>query len=332
MQDPSALYRLETDTDIAHLRAEYLLVALDGFLDAGHTQRLLVRHLLGTLEHSVVATFELDELLDYRGRRPVMTYDRDRWTSYVDPALVLYRMLDDDGVPFLLLSGPEPDYQWERTVLAIRQLIRRFGVKLTMNVQGVPMAVPHTRPVGMSVHATTDELRGTKEPVFGLVQVPGSLAALLELRLGEAGERAIGWAAHVPHYLAQADFPAASVGVLEAMTKLTGLKINDLALVMAMAENMKALEGEIAQTEDAAEVVGALEKQYDAFIAGRQRRALLSGDDSELPTADELGKEFERFLQAQPEPPDVPGSSGAPGASEPGDGPAGPDAGGRTDR
>lgn len=301
MQDPSALYRLETDTDLDDLHADYLLVAFDGFLDAGHTQRLLVRHLLGSLEHSVVATFELDELLDYRGRRPVMTYDRDRWTSYVDPALVLYRLVDDHGVPFLLLSGPEPDYQWERMVLAIRQLIRQFGVKLTMSVQGVPMAVPHTRPVGMSVHATHDDLRGTKEPVFGLVQVPGALGSLLELRLGESDERAIGWAAHVPHYLAQADFPAASVAALEAIKDLTGLAISDLALVMAMAENMKALEGEIARTEDAAEVVGALEKQYDAFIAGRQRRALLAGDDSELPTADELGKEFERFLRAQPD-------------------------------
>ncbi len=302
MQDPSALYRLATDVpDLGELRAEYLVVAFDGFLDAGHTQRLLVRHLLGTLEHSVVATFELDELLDYRGRRPVMTYDRDRWTSYVDPALVLYRMVDDDDVPFLLLSGPEPDYQWERMVLAIRQLIGLFEVTLTMNVQGVPMAVPHTRPVGMSVHATHDDLRGRKEPVFGLVQVPGSLAALLELRLGEVGERAMGWAAHVPHYLAQADFPAASVAVLEALTSVSGLAVSDLGLVMSMAENMKALEGEIAQTQDAAEVVGALEQQYDAFVAGRQRRALLAGDESDLPTAEELGQEFEQFLRAQPD-------------------------------
>lgn len=302
MLEPSALYRLETDTELGDLHAESLLVAFDGFLDAGHTQRLLVRHLLGTLEHSVVATFEVDELLDYRGRRPVMTFDRDRWTSYADPALVLYRLIDDRGVPFLLLSGPEPDYQWERMVAAIRQLMKLFGVKLTMNVQGVPMAVPHTRPVGMSIHATHDDLRGKKEPVFGLVQVPGSLAALLELRLGESGERAVGWAAHVPHYLAQADFPAASVAVLEAITQLTGLVISDVALVMSMAENMKALEGEIAQADEAAEVVGALEKQYDAFIAGRQRRALLAGDESELPTAEELGKEFERFLRGQPEP------------------------------
>ena len=54
-----------------------------------------------------------------------MTFDRDRWSSYDDPCLVLHRLTDRDGKPFLLLAGPEPDYQWERVVEAIRQLVVR---------------------------------------------------------------------------------------------------------------------------------------------------------------------------------------------------------------
>ena len=155
MQDPAELYSFETDTDPRELRASVLLVSLGGFVDAGHTQRLMTEHVLATLEHTVVASFDVDQLVDYRGRRPAMTFDRDRWSSYSDPSLVLYRVIDRDGEPFLVLDGLEPDYQWERVVEAVRQLVQAFGVTLTVSVHGIPMAVPHTRPIGQSAHAPT---------------------------------------------------------------------------------------------------------------------------------------------------------------------------------
>ena len=103
MQDPAGLYRLETDIDLADAGAPALIVALAGFFDAGAAQALVVRHLMERLDHRVVATFDIDQLLDYRGRRPVMTYAADHWSEYEDPTLALYRFVDDEGTPFLLL-------------------------------------------------------------------------------------------------------------------------------------------------------------------------------------------------------------------------------------
>ncbi|MCA0437513.1 MAG: PAC2 family protein [Austwickia sp.] len=308
MLDPRELYSFETDTDVSALRASVLVVAFGGYLDAGGTQRLLVDHLLSTLQHSVVATFDIDQLFDYRGRRPVMTFERDRWTAYEDPTLVLYRVLDDEGVPFLLLSGREPDYQWERVVEAVRGLIDRFGVSLTVTVYGIPMAVPHTRPLWVSAHATHDYLVHGRDSVFGTVKVPAGAQNLLELRLGEAGHQAVGYAVHVPHYVAQSDYPAAALAGLENLIAATGLALPDAALQIAAADTQRAIAAEVAKTEDAPQVVEALEEQYDGFVAGRQRKALLAGDDSLIPTADELGAEFEQFLRQQ----DGPEGSGKP--------------------
>ena len=179
MQDPSELYRFETDTDQPSARASVMLVSMGGFIDAGRTQRLLTEHLLAAHDHTVVASFDLDQLLDYRGRRPMMTFDRDRFTSYEDPSLLLYRLTDRDGQPFLLLAGAEPDYQWERLVEAVTQLNKMLGVDLTISVHGIPMAVPHTRPLGVTAHATDPRLITQHEPVFGTVQVPASWSALL---------------------------------------------------------------------------------------------------------------------------------------------------------
>ncbi|GAA1905260.1 PAC2 family protein [Lapillicoccus jejuensis] len=296
MQDPSALYRFETDTHPAAARASVLLVAVGGFVDAGRTQQLMTQHLLDTHEHTVVASFDVDQLLDYRGRRPVMTFDRDRYTSYDDPSLLLYRLVDREGTPFLLLAGVEPDYQWERVVEAVTGLIRVLGVELTLSVHGIPMAVPHTRPIGLTAHATDPRLISTYESVFGAVQVPGSLAALLELRLGESGRDAVGFSVHVPHYLGQAEFPDAALSGLGAVIAATGLALNTEDLAAMAGLNRAQLATEVASSEEVQGVVHALEQQYDAFMEGHRRPSLLATSISELPTADEIGAELEAFL------------------------------------
>jgi len=204
--------------------------------------------------------------MDYRGRRPAMTFDRDRWSTYADPTLLLYRVTDAEGEPFLVLYGPEPDYQWERVVAAVQQLNRTLGVTLTMGVHGIPMAVPHTRPIGRTAHATNPKLIGEHEVLFGTVQVPGSITALLELRLGESGQDAMGFAVHVPHYLAQAQFADAAVVGLESFVGATGLSIPAQDLVATAGLNRAEILQEIAGSDEVTQVVEALERQYDTYI------------------------------------------------------------------
>jgi hypothetical protein len=297
--DPSELYAFRTDSPLGDLRASALLVSLGGFVDAGQTQRLLTEHILATLPHTVVASFDVDQLMDYRGRRPMMMFDRDRWSSFSDPTLLLYRVTDAEGQPFLVLTGHEPDYQWERVVAAIRQLISALGVTLTVSIHGIPMAVPHTRPIGVTAHATAPRLIGGHEAVFGPLQVPGSVSALLELRLGESDNDALGFAIHVPHYLAQAQYADAAVVGLESFVAATGLSIPAEDLVATAGLNRAEISEGIAGSDEVRQVVEALERQYDTYIEAREKPSLLTTDIRDLPTADEIGAEFEQFLRAQ---------------------------------
>lgn len=297
MLDPTELYSFEPDGDPDAADAAVLVVALGGFVDAGNTQGLLTRHLLGSHLSTVVASFDVDQLLDYRGRRPAMIFDRDRWTAYADPSLLLHRVVDDSGTPFLLLAGEEPDYQWERVIQAVIGLVRRFGVRLTVSVHGIPMAVPHTRPLGLTGHATDPRLVAAHEPAFGKVQVPGSVSSLLELRLGEAGHDALGFAVHVPHYLAQAEYADAALVGLSALVRATGLTLAPGELAEIAERNRAQVARELEDAEEVRGVVAALEQQYDAFMQARQRPSLLATDVSQLPSADEIGAQFEAFLK-----------------------------------
>lgn len=297
MQNPSDLYRLEPGAVGDDPRPGVLLVALGTFIDAGQVQRVLSEHLVATGNAELIATFDVDQLVDYRGRRPTMVFDVNKWASFEAPEMLLRRLTDRDGDTYYLLTGPEPDFQWERVVAAVRELIDALHVSLVVHVHGVPMGVPHTRPVGLTAHATDVNLISDVHSPFGRVQVPGSIGALLELRLGEAGRDAAGFAIHVPHYLAATEFAEGALKALNAVVDLTGLSLPNDDLVTRTETNRRAIANEVASNDEVQGVVAALEQQYDAFVQGQEHPNLWADEATRLPSADQLGAEFENFLR-----------------------------------
>src|SRR5690606_9883348 len=245
---------------------------------AGETGDQIVDRLLGSLPHQVVARFDHDRLIDYRARRPLLTFTRDRWTAYDDPALEVRLVQDATGAPFLLLSGPEPDVEWERFAAAVGQIVERLGVRLAVNFHGIPMGVPHTRPVGLTPHGNRTELVPSHGSPFDEAQVPGSAEALVEYRLMQAGHDVLGVAAHVPHYIARSPYPDAALTVLEAITAATGL------VLPGVAHSLRT-DARRTQTE--------IDRQLQQ---GAETRGNMLAEPVEIPSADEIGREFERFL------------------------------------
>ena len=279
-------------------RGPVLIHALEGFSDAGHAIKLAAQHLRNTLDTELVASFAIDELLDYRSRRPLMTFKTDHFTHYEDPELSLYAMHDSVGTPFLLLAGMEPDLRWERFLTAVRLLAERLGVRRVIGLGAIPMAVPHTRPITLTAHSNNKELIAEHQPWVGEVQVPGSVSNLLEFRMSQHGYEVVGFTVHVPHYLAQTDYPAAAEVLLAEVAKTGGLQIPVEALDAAGAEVQQKINEQVEGSTEVAQVVTALERQYDAFAAAQENRSLLANDE-DLPSGDELGAEFERFLRQQ---------------------------------
>ena len=296
MLDPRSLFEL-TDAEVSGLGRPVLVQALDGFIDAGGAKRLAREHLLRD-GSTVVAVFDVDQLHDYRARRPAMIFAEDHWESYADPQLALHLVHDDGGTPFLLLAGPEPDVQWERFVSAVGLLVDELDVGLTVGLNAIPMAVPHTRPVGVVAHASRPEMVEGHEKWVGTVQVPGTAGHLLEHRLAQAGKDSAGFAVAVPHYLADAEYPAAAVVLLDSVSRLTGLQLPTEDLAEAAVSTRDEIDRQVDDSQEVSAVVRALEEQYDSFQAGRDR-SLLGAEGGELPTADELGAELERFLAEQ---------------------------------
>lgn len=297
MLDPAQLYQV--DPAAPELDEPVLIVVLDGFVDAGNAGALAVGALTDDRETTRVAGFDVDQLVDYRSRRPPLRFETDRWTEYHPPTLDVVALPDTGDTQYLLLSGPEPDTQWERFVAAMGLLVEQLGVRLVITLQGIPMAVPHTRPIGVTAHATRSELVEGHTPWFATADVPGSAAALLEYRLGQAGQDAMGFAVHVPHYLARSAYPQAARVLLDHAGLAAGLYLPTETLTRAAEQADSEIAEQMAESDEVVQVVKALEEQYDQVAAARESGDLTEGlDGGELPSGDELAAEFERFLAA----------------------------------
>jgi len=299
MRDPAILYAL--NPDIASVPDGLHLVAgLTGFADAGSAVTQFSDYLLETLDHRVVATFDNDELLDYRARRPSIYFDQDHLSEYHPPILALYLMTDEIGQQFLLLTGFEPDFQWERFTAAVLELVARFAVSTTTWVHAIPMPVPHTRPIGVTVSGNRAELTEAMSVWRPRTQVPSNALHLIEYRLQQQNHAIAGFVLLIPHYLADTEHPDAAVKAFESISAATGLIFPTDQLRESGREFLGKIDAQVETNQELARLVATLEERHDSYMEGNPLRSPLTDEDGELPSADEIAAELENFLASRP--------------------------------
>ncbi|TBN56843.1 PAC2 family protein [Glaciihabitans arcticus] len=295
MRDPAGLYELSTDWESVP-SGLHLVAGLTGFADAGSAVTQLNDYLVSTLDHSVIATFDNDELLDYRARRPTIYFDQDHLSNYEPPELALRLAHDEIGQPFLLLTGYEPDFQWDRFTAAVLELVERFDVQTTTWVHAIPMPVPHTRGMGVTVSGTRSDLAEAMSVWKPHTQVPSNALHHVEYRLQESGREVVGFVLLVPHYLADTTYPVAALTALESVSAATGLIFPTDSVREDGRDFLTKIDNQVGNNAELAKLVTSLEKSHDSYMIDNPMRSPLTDGDGELPTADAIAAELEKFL------------------------------------
>lgn len=306
--------------EFAELRASVphgipLVVAMQGLSDAGGAIAQLEEYLWNSCAPQVVVRFNADILLDYRARRPVMTFDADHFTDYEPAELTLSLAKDELGSPFLLLSGYEPDFRWEQFIDTVLLLVHEFEVSITAWSHAIPMPVPHTRPISMTVSGTREDLIEARSSWRPTTKLSASAAHVLEYRLHSLGEEVAGIALLIPHYLANTEYPDALYAALDGLMAATGLIFATDEVRASASKFVTQVDSQISENHESLEMVRTLEQRYDAYLEGQEARSPLMEEDGSLPSADQLASELERFL-AQQRRPDEYGRESEYGAAE----------------
>lgn len=298
MRSPKKLISYQRDVStIARPSLPTLVHAFQGFVDAGAGVRLAAAHLRDTCRTELIAAFDTDELIDYRARRPRMTFSSDHFTSVEHPTLALTRVIDDSGRDFLLLDGPEPDYQWNRFLAAVDLIVDELELTHAVGLTAIPWPSPHTRPIGITVHGNDPQLIAGRSAVLGDIDVPGHMGALLELHLANRGLSSVGVTAQVPHYLVQFEYPRCAMALIEGLTDVTGLNLSSVGLEESASRADGEVSSQLSGNEEFAAVVSALEVQYDQMLEARSALTKpSSAPQGVVPSGDEIAAQVEEFL------------------------------------
>lgn len=244
-------------------RASIMLTHFDGAIDAGFAGRIAVDHLLRALPAERVVTFSSDALIDYRSHRPVLTVERWMTSSMDCPQIAIDLVHDDAGTPVWILHGPEPDLRWEGLAGTVVDLAREAGVELAVSLHGIPSSVPHTRPVQVHAHATTEDLLPEQPELPGPMHMQASVSAFLQYRLHQSGVQGMALLPTVPYYVGDSPYPPGATAMLSHLSTVAGLALPLGELEQGAQSDREAIDALVEKNPEIAAMIGQLEQAFD---------------------------------------------------------------------
>jgi len=280
-----------------------LVVALEGWVDAGLGADGAITALLSASPTELVATFDGESLIDQRARRPVVHISHGINEGLTWPVIQLRVGPDLAGAQVCYLVGPEPDFRWPAFVASVVTLAEELGVRMVVGLGAFPAPAPHTRPVRLAATApeASADLVARVGVVQGEIDVPSGVWGALELAFGDAGVPTVGLWARVPHYVSGLAFPSASAALLDGLGAIGDLSLDSSALHTAADASLRQVDDLIAKSAEHTAMVRQLERSVDSAEGNPL-------DLGQIPTGDELAAELERYLRGERDDGGVPDS------------------------
>jgi proteasome assembly chaperone (PAC2) family protein len=269
-----------------------LVVSLEGWVDAGLGAASATAALLGSIPTEVLATFDGDDLIDQRARRPVLRIVDGVNAGLQWPEIRLLVGEDRDGNDMVFLVGPEPDLHWRPFVAGVVELAQELGVRLVVGLGAFPAAAPHTRPIRLAATATNPDLASRIGVVPGTLEVPAGIEGAMEEAFADTEIPAVGLWARVPHYVSAMPYPAASAALVDGLASVAGLTLDSTGLHAAADLTRSRVDELIDQSTEHKAMVSQLEDNIDAA----EGTPLNLGP---LPSGDEIAAELERYLRGE---------------------------------
>ncbi|HXB63591.1 MAG TPA: PAC2 family protein [Solirubrobacteraceae bacterium] len=294
------------------LRAPAMVCAFEGWNDAGDAASSAVAYLSRALSAERFAHVDTEEFFDFQANRP-----RIRLSPGGDDLTPARREIDwpsvdiyDAAVPtaprdLVLVRGVEPSLRWRTFSELIVELAEALGVRMVITVGALLADVPHTLPVAMTGFATDpalmERLGGANRA--SRYEGPTGIVGVLHSAAGAAGLPSVSLWASVPHYVAAAPCPKATLALVRRVEDLVGVSIDLDELEEAAASYERQVGLAVSSNPEVQAFVERLEQDAESAEdeEGEERWGAdwgpMSPDD--LPSGERLASEFQRFLRQQ---------------------------------
>jgi proteasome assembly chaperone (PAC2) family protein len=279
---------LTWEGDLPHLRAPVMVCAFRGWNDAAAAASTALTSVASSLEADLIARVDPEEYFDFQSTRPTISMDEGQTRRIDWPENNLFAVqVPSADRDLVLLDGTEPNLRWRTFSETIATAADALGVEMIVTLGALIAEVSHTLPVPITGLASSAELVEELELERSNYEGPtGIVGVVHDLCRSNGIDSASLWAA-VPHYVAAVPNPKAALALLRRLEGLTGIAVEASELEEETADYEEQIGRAVAANPEIGELVSRIEAE----------QADLLSEEGELPSADTLAREFQRFLR-----------------------------------
>jgi proteasome assembly chaperone (PAC2) family protein len=279
---------LTWESDLPRLRSPILVCAFRGWNDAAAAASTALGTISSSLEGDLIARVDPEEFFDFQSTRPTITMDegQTRRIDWPENNLIAVSVPSADR-DMVLLDGTEPNLRWRTFSETIATAADALGIEMVITLGALIAEVSHTLPVPITGLASNQDLVEELELERSSYEGPtGIVGVVHDLCRRNGIDSASLWAA-VPHYVAAVPNPKAALALLRRLEGLTGIAVEASELEEETVDYEEQIGRAVAANPEIEELVQRIEaEQVD-----------LLDSEGELPSADTLAREFQRFLR-----------------------------------
>jgi len=281
------------------LREPVLVCAFKGWNDAGEAATAALSYIRGSFDAHEVARIDPEEFYDFTAVRPTVKVGNEgmREIEWPENSFAVAPVPGAEG-DLVMLEGVEPSLRWRRFTEDIVSTARELGVSMVITLGALLADVPHSRPVaitGITSDETLVERLGFEPPSY---EGPTGIVGVLQRACADEGLPAVSLWASVPHYVAASPNPKVALALVRAFEGTTGLAVDGGELEEAADDYERQVTAAVASDPEVKAFVERLETAMDDHTAENPP------DEGELPSADTIARDFQKFLrQRGPEEP-----------------------------
>jgi proteasome assembly chaperone (PAC2) family protein len=280
---------LTWEGDLPNLRSPVLVCAFRGWNDAAAAASTALTTIGESLDAELIAKVDPEDYFDFQSTRPTIRLEegQTRRIDWPENNLIAISVPGADR-DLVLLDGTEPNMRWRTFSETIGTAADALGIELVVTLGALIAEVSHTLPVPITGLASSQELVEELELERSNYEGPTGITGVLHDVFRQTGiESASLWAA-VPHYVAAVPNPKAALALLRRLEGLTGIAVEASGLEEETADYEEQIGRAVAANPEIEELVSRIEaEQVD----------LLADEGTELPSADSIAREFQKFLR-----------------------------------
>ena len=279
---------LTWEGDLPHLRSPILVCAFRGWNDAAAAASTALAAIANDLEGELVARIDPEEFFDFQSTRPTITMDegQTRRIEWPENNVIAVPVPSADR-DLVLFDGTEPNLRWRTFSETIATVADALGVEMVVTLGALIAEVSHTLPVPITGLASSQHLIDELELERSNYEGPTGIVGVVHDLCRQTGlDSASLWAA-VPHYVAAVPNPKAALALLRRLEGLTGIAVEASELEEETEDYEEQIGRAVAANPEIEELVQRIEAE----------QADLIDEGGEVPNADTLAREFQRFLR-----------------------------------